>query len=137
MKTCTTCDTEKPFSEFYKGKRYKDGYTTKCKPCMSAFYKVRNARPEIKARARENSYRTKYGITVDQYNLMLQEQNYSCKICGSTDSKRGDQRFMVDHCHKTGEVRGLLCSQCNSALGLFEDNPQLLQSAINYLSTNV
>ena len=135
MKTCTSCSTFKPFSDFHRGTKYKDGYRSKCKECMSLYYKRRNATPELKQKQREWSYRRRYGITPAEYDQMLSNQNGACKICGSKDSKKGDHRFMVDHCHTTGRVRGLLCGPCNSAIGLLGDNISTLQNAINYLST--
>lgn len=74
-----------------------------------------------------------YGITLAERDAMLQEQGLKCAIC-STDEPRGRHKeWHVDHCHKTGEVRGLLCNNCNIGLGLFSDNPSILRSAITYL----
>ena len=136
MKTCTSCEVAKPFTEFNKGPAYKNGYRSQCKACLSAYSKRRNSDPVQKEINRANSYKFKYGITLKQYDEMLEQQNGVCKICGSKDSKRGDHRLMVDHDHKTGEVRGLLCNPCNAAIGLLGDNISTLQNAINYLSTN-
>jgi hypothetical protein len=135
MKTCTSCSITKPLPSFHQGANYKDGYRSKCKECMSLYYKRRNATPELKQKQREWSYSRRYGITPAEYDQMLSNQNGVCKICGSKDSKKGGHRFMVDHCHTTGRVRGLLCGPCNSAIGLLGDNISTLQNAINYLST--
>ena len=137
MKTCTKCSINKPFTDFHKGSNYADGHRSRCKACMSSYSKERNKDPEVKARARTNSYKTKYGITINKYDEMLKQQNGVCKLCGSAESKRGDHRLMVDHDHVTGEVRGLLCNPCNAAIGLLGDNISTLQNAINYLSTTV
>jgi hypothetical protein len=76
----------------------------------------------------------KYGITEAQYNEMLESQGNKCAICKSSETKdKKRHRFMVDHCHSTGVVRGLLCSSCNKAIGLLHDSPDILQSAISYL----
>lgn len=72
-----------------------------------------------------------YGITTDTYYSMLASQNGVCKICKS-DCSTG-RELCVDHCHKTGKVRGLLCGKCNSGLGSFNDNEQLMLEAIKYL----
>jgi hypothetical protein len=101
---------------------------------MSVYYKARNSTPEKKERARENHYQLKYGISPAEYDRMLAEQGGGCKICGSAESKRKGQRLMVDHCHSTGKVRGLLCNPCNAAIGLLGDNISHLQSAIEYLT---
>jgi hypothetical protein len=71
-----------------------------------------------------------YGISIDQYEAMLLEQNGVCAICHKAPDKR---RLNIDHDHKTGLVRGLLCIKCNRAIGLLKDDTDLLQSAINYL----
>lgn len=82
-----------------------------------------------------------HGITLLDYKKMLEEQNGLCAICGKEETRR-DFRYnnlidlAVDHDHKTGKVRGLLCSNCNKAIGVFQDNTELLQSAINYLNRN-
>lgn len=71
-----------------------------------------------------------YKITSHEYLRILERQNGTCAICFQNDGKR---RLAVDHCHKTGKVRGLLCVKCNTALGKFGDNITLLQRAIYYL----
>ena len=76
-----------------------------------------------------NKIRREFGITEDEYNKMLKSQNGVCKICKLSDEKR----LAVDHCHNTGIVRGLLCQKCNTALGLFQENSELLKEAVNYL----
>ena len=77
---------------------------------------------------------TKYGITPEIYSSMLEEQNHKCKICGSNDmSENKGNKLHVDHCHETGLVRGLLCAKCNTGLGAFKDDRNLLYEAILYL----
>lgn len=77
--------------------------------------------------------RNQYGITLAEYNAMLEAQNYKCAICNNEDEVEG-RRLAIDHCHNTGKIRGLLCGKCNRGLGLFYDNKKLLQSAIKYLN---
>lgn len=76
-----------------------------------------------------------YGLTVDDYFNMLSKQGGKCQICGTDDPKgRGKMRpFAVDHCHKTGKVRALLCHRCNGALGMVSDQQEILEKMINYL----
>lgn len=71
-----------------------------------------------------------YGLTLEQYNDMLVNQVGVCAIC---KEKPADRRLSVDHNHKTGKVRGLLCRNCNTALGGFKDSVLILKSAIEYL----
>ena len=76
------------------------------------------------------------GITMDQYAAMLERQSGRCAICGYSDT--ADPRYfpVVDHCHATGKVRGLLCLNCNHALGKFKDDPARLRMAAIYVETN-
>lgn len=80
--------------------------------------------------------RNQYGITLEDYNNMLEAQGYKCAICGNEDEVEG-RRLAIDHCHTTGKVRGLLCGKCNRGLGLFYDNFTLLQNAIEYLKNSL
>ena len=75
----------------------------------------------------------KYGITLEDYEVMLESQNHTCKIC-ATGEPRGVGTWKVDHCHTTGKVRGLLCNNCNLGLGNFKDNTVVLAAAIKYLN---
>ena len=75
----------------------------------------------------------KYGITLEDFELMLENQNHTCKIC-ATNKPLGVGTWKVDHCHTTGKVRGLLCNNCNLGLGNFKDNAAVLASAIKYLN---
>ena len=77
----------------------------------------------------------KYGITPEQFDELLKKQSARCAICGKSGSGRiGGGRLLVDHCHKTGAVRGLLCHQCNSAIGMLNDDVDVVASAFRYLS---
>ena len=73
-----------------------------------------------------------YDMTTDQYYTMLDNQNNVCKLCST---KPGKRRLAVDHCHKTGQVRGLLCNRCNMALGILGDSIEEFQKVIVYLGT--
>lgn len=72
----------------------------------------------------------KFGLTLDKFQKMFLNQRGHCKICGNLPDKRG---LSVDHDHRTGQVRGLLCFRCNAALGGFSDSVRLLKKAIQYL----
>lgn len=98
-----------------------------CRPCQA-----NRAGLAALSESRDRQLRRTYGITLEQYNEMLREQNGRCKICGRKQPSRG-KCFPVDHDHKTGAVRGILCYQCNTGLGAFRDNVTILKSAIKYL----
>ena len=78
---------------------------------------------------RDYDWQYKYGISTEQYFDLWTKQEGKCKICG----EETDEYLHVDHDKKTGEVRGLLCKQCNLGLGNFKDNPDYLKKAIKYL----
>lgn len=78
--------------------------------------------------------RNRYGITLEDYNTMLESQNGVCAACKTpSDTTR---RLCVDHCHNTGKIRGLLCFKCNAILGLSHDSIDILRSAIDYIENN-
>lgn len=87
---------------------------------------------KIKVAYRKWILKTKYGMTREQYDELLAKQKYCCAICSSPDPQ-GRGEFQVDHDHKTGQIRGLLCTNCNSGLGRFKDSPSDLRRAANYL----
>lgn len=90
-------------------------------------------RADEKLRASKHGNLKKYGMTKEDFNTMLDQQGGVCKICRNPNLQQ-KVRLHVDHCHKTGIVRGLLCAHCNHGLGRFMDDVILLQSAIEYLS---
>lgn len=76
----------------------------------------------------------KYGLTIEQYDRMLEEQKGLCYLCSTNIARtNGNKNLGVDHCHKTGKVRKLLCAKCNTGLGVFNDNVELMQKAIAYV----
>ena len=84
---------------------------------------------------RERTNVQRHGITKRKYRTMLDEQNHLCAICASPSGlgTKKSRELSVDHCHQTGQVRGLLCTRCNVGLGYFQDNPMNLRRAIDYL----
>ena len=81
---------------------------------------------------RDIKYKVNYGISLEDYNQLFEGQEGKCAICKKHQTELRI-RLHVDHCHETGEIRGLLCSKCNLALGLFNDNPILLKRASEYI----
>jgi Recombination endonuclease VII len=92
---------------------------------------------KYKISMRNSRYKRIYGITLDEYNQMLEEQNFVCKICHCPETSIGFggevKSLAIDHCHDTGKVRGLLCDRCNHLLGLAKDSTKVLQNCIKYL----
>ncbi len=75
-----------------------------------------------------------YGIEKLDYDNLVLSQNNTCAICNKPETSKRSKYLSLDHCHTTGKIRGLLCSKHNRAIGLFNDDPQLLKKAIEYLS---
>jgi len=91
-------------------------------------------RREINPKLYRNlEYKRKYGISIEEYDKLLVQQNNSCAVCKISQSDL-DYNLVVDHCHTTEKVRGLLCRNCNLALGYLKDNPETMNSAISYLN---
>ena len=78
----------------------------------------------------------KYDLTIEEYDALLEAQNNCCKVCGTHATNNLKGKLYVDHCHTTGKVRGMLCMKCNSALGLLNDDKELIQKLLDYLSEN-
>ncbi len=130
MKECRGCKQTKPLADFSAHAGFKDGRNSKCKLCKELL------RKEAVAAGRQRSHtpysykkqlKSRYGLTQEQYEVMLEECRGRCQICGESKS------LNVDHCHTTGVVRGLLCTACNTGLGKLGDSVERLQLAIEYL----
>lgn len=86
---------------------------------------------------RAQDLKEKYGISLQEYDEILKKQNDRCAICGKKSNENGRYKVLyVDHDHKTGKVRGLLCESCNFALGLFRDKIDIVENAVKYLKEN-
>lgn len=134
-KTCTKCGATKDITEFYRrgGKQSPNTRHNHCKECTK---KRVSATPSIVKR--EQALKRMYGITQQDYDVMLTEQNNQCAICETTEpgGRHTSNYFVVDHCHDTGKVRKLLCHKCNTAMGLLGDNVSVIESMIKYLETH-
>jgi hypothetical protein len=139
VKKCNRCGIVKSYSEFYKDRYRKDGYDSYCRECNKEIYREWVARNPEHARQkwREASKKydepgrrrkRKYGLPHGRYEEMVKEQDNKCLIC------KKELPLFVDHDHKTGIVRGLLCHHCNAGIGYLKDNTALLKSAITYLA---
>jgi len=109
----------------------KKEYTIKNKVYKSEYDK--EYRAKNKDRVRNNLLLREYGITLDEYNNLFEQQKGCCKICGKHQSVL-NKVLAIDHCHVNKNVRGLLCISCNTGLGNFKDNVESLYAAIEYLN---
>lgn len=125
-KECNTCKIVKTIDCFSKHKYERNGLRSMCKACTSL--KVKGSIGQ-----RKSWLKSRYNISLDNYNKMFEDQKGQCFIC-STDLLLLDKRHVhVDHCHETNLVRGLLCNMCNHGIGNFKDDIELLNNAISYL----
>jgi hypothetical protein len=133
LKRCSKCKTPKPLSEFHKRKGSKDGHDHYCKECGNGNHRLKyNTDMEYKERMKRKTIKRSYNISDIELNKLYLIKN--CQICGSELTKK--RRTYIDHNHKTGSVRGLLCPKCNILLGACNDNIDILNSAISYLKNN-
>jgi hypothetical protein len=151
---CSKCGFLLPLSRFGKRSGRPDGLSVQCKRCRNESSK--NSRQRLIAKdpkrreierkrckqhyntkkgkdnARQRHLKNSYGITTDEYNLLFNKQSGKCAICDRHQSEL-KQSLCVDHNHKTGKVRGLLCDSCNKGIGCFQDNVDLLSNRIQYI----
>ena len=117
-KECNSCLTMKPLKEFSRNKKSKTGRLSKCKPCSkpSPFSKFKT---HIKHH---------YGLEVEKWWEMMISQSGRCYICNTAMDDP-----VVDHCHKSGKVRAMLCRHCNIAAGAVRDSPDVALKLSKYL----
>jgi HD-GYP domain-containing protein (c-di-GMP phosphodiesterase class II) len=129
-KVCSKCKEEKDLLEFHKNKSAKSGVHHYCKKCNS----VQRKRTYNYDQSRKIRILNSYKINIDDVQKIYILQNKKCKICKTENPSVSNYGGLhIDHCHVTGEVRGLLCNSCNILLGLAKDNISILNSAIDYL----
>lgn len=115
LKRCSYCETPKPLESFHRSAEMKGGLHSHCKDCR----RILNTT-------------NKYGISREDLLSLIKKQNGLCAIC-KTAATFSSRKLSVDHDHRTGQVRALLCNHCNVGLGAFRDDVELMQKAIRYL----
>ncbi|MGH2808786.1 MAG: endonuclease VII domain-containing protein, partial [Actinomycetota bacterium] len=158
---CKVCGITKPLTDFYRASGMRDGYRNDCKACLNARHKkwyrknreyaikqaqqwkkdnperhagnVKRQREKDPARLarinREGHLLRKYGLSLADFEFLVITQGGACRICGKVE---GD-KLHVDHDHQTGLIRGLLCGNCNKAIGLLEEDADRFAAATSYL----
>ena len=132
---CNKCNEYKPVSNFFKETSSKRGYRYACKDCESPRFKIYRAENQEKisaTRLKWNRAKT-YNFPPELFDERFYEQGNACAIC-KTSKAGGRGTFHADHDHDSSKPRGVLCHNCNIALGNFKDNPEILQAAIEYLN---
>lgn len=158
MKQCVKCIENKPYTDFAVDKHNKDGYTYNCKKCRALAAKLHPSnskesrdkknlkhkekrkeyysKPENKLKFKDQTLRRTFGIGIEDYNILFINQNGLCAICNNPQVSTRNKSLAIDHSHKSGKIRGLLCDNCNRAIGLLKDDIAILKSAIRYLEGN-
>lgn len=134
QRKCKKCNEKKPLSSFVKNPKCSEGRTYECYSCRSDYM---NGIYKEKTYNAKRKYMLKkcYGMTIEDYNQMFLKQEGCCAICNEHQSNL-EATFNVDHDHATGKIRGLLCRNCNTGIGLLQDNFQICLSAAKYLQEN-
>lgn len=150
---CTKCGSVKELDQFHLNTSKSNGHTNVCKPCANTCSREWNAAhrgarniamrkwrdrnvEKYSERIHAKRLRQFYDMSADEYAAKLAAQNGCCAVCKQAETSRYKgtlRRLSVDHNHKTGEIRALLCTRCNAALGLVNDDPDILLAMINYL----
>ncbi len=143
MKLCSRCKQAKPKSEFYPDPRVGRDLQSNCKQCNKEKQREWRARHPDYAKSRQSTIyaerrwvshlKRTYGMHSAEYQSLLAQQGGRCAICKTETPGGKTTRFHVDHSHKTGQVRGLLCSACNRMLGYAGDRADVLAAAAKYL----
>ena len=150
-KRCSKCRKFLPIELFSFARKARGERHTACRDCLRPAWKrnremrKKNGKDSAynrgrRGRLREQMLQKKYGVTLPEYERMLLAQGGVCAICHRSEFRNGKGKarlsLAVDHCHKTGKIRGLLCVSCNRAIGLLADSIEFLQNAIAYLRAN-
>jgi len=127
-----------PLADLEARRAYKRDWYAKNKDKIRAYFREWDRQnPEKRKRYQRAKLLSRYGITIDDYDLMMERQDGACAICGATEAAASRfHSFAVDHDHETGIVRGLLCIACNRAIGLLGDDPDLLRKAALYVEVH-
>lgn len=134
MRRCSKCKVTIP-------EHRKDTYCGECRREYNRAWERKNKEkrkenrqtPKAAKKSRKKHRLKKYGISLEEWNLMRENQGYKCYICKTHESECQQNTLCVDHCHDSGNVRGLLCHSCNRGIGLLRDDISLLETAISYL----
>jgi Recombination endonuclease VII len=166
-KKCSNCKLIKTVDNFGKDKNNRSGLKSWCNQCNCELAKLQRFRDRdrllkvakeynkkyketrkakhVEKIALDSTYnkrgmlKTRYGLSYEEYLILLEESDNSCQICGITNSEYNElynKDLSIDHCHETKYIRGILCDKCNTGLGQFKENKELLVKAIEYLQAN-
>jgi hypothetical protein len=129
-KTCTQCKGMKALNDFHKNSHSKDGHRSTCKDC--------HLKPLRGMRKRLHNLRQHYGMSYEQFVDMMIKCDFKCEICHREvlpphKSMKRSKWALIDHCHKTEEIRGILCIECNHLVAIIERETQIIEKCYTYL----
>lgn len=141
-KICNKCFQTKSINKFSLRDKIKKIYRNECKACLCLLRKKqpsygkwhKNNKQKLKEYMRKYDLKRHWNMEETTYLELLNKQNNQCLICKTTEFTGKGKKAHIDHDHKTGKIRGLLCNLCNIGLGAFKDNINFLQNAIEYLT---
>lgn len=132
--TCRICNTDNLFCNEMKWNRFGPDRCKTCWNILQREYRAKNSANHVQY-ARKSKLKNKYKITENDYEKLFQLQSGGCAICKQPCATHG-KTLSIDHDHKTGKIRGLLCINCNSALGLLKEDEDLIWNLLEYLKRN-
>lgn len=139
-KECHVCKERKSAEFFHRAASSRDGLTSRCISCDNKIREEQNSKKKLKLSTKQRINRIKklYNISELHLSNMMDSRRGCCDICGGSLIVPEDNRgsYTIDHNHSTGEVRGLLCHDCNVMLGRAKDSPSILLAGYNYLINN-
>jgi len=129
-RTCTMCGIEKPLTAFQKDPKASCGHQSRCQRCKTNITREWRKKNPDKNKAQRHRQRLKrYGLTEGDFDRMVEKSGGRCEICGA------QEELHIDHNHQTGRVRGLICQNCNIAIGKSHERIPILQNMIHYLTS--
>lgn len=131
--TCSTCGESKLIADFPSERGLPGGASRRCLECGRVYQRNRRADDQIRLKYNSRNRLRIYGLSEAAFLLILESQGGACGICRRLLDPQRTRETQVDHDHRTGKVRGILCHRCNPALGQFDDRIELFEAAITYL----
>lgn len=125
-KWCSLCKMYVPCSEFPARKGARDGLASSCRPCLIA----KSQTLENRTAAYVRHIKRKYGLEIEEFDALLASQGGGCAVCGGPPNAKN---WHIDHDHRSGKVRGILCNGCNTGIGSMRDDPAIMRAAAEYI----
>lgn len=143
LRQCAKCRRWKSPRSFHRRFDRGKGWQSHCMDCKREIKRARRRKLVVRSREKEQNrlsvLKAVYGLSAHRWAKLMRAQKGRCAICGKKETsvvKGGLASLSVDHNHRTGRIRGLLCRKCNTGLGMFKDSVKTMKAAITYLRRN-